>query len=97
MSRPLIPQPSTSPTVPHKRTDAVEPAPAEVERSGRRRRVKRLAWRIKTVAEALDMSLRAIERERTAGRLPQPDLYIGKCPLWRPRTIRNWVERGGRP
>jgi hypothetical protein len=41
------------------------------------------------------VSRRTIERERSAGRFPLPDLHIGKAPLWRPETIRRWVEGGG--
>ena len=57
---------------------------------------ERLTWRLSDVAKALGVSRRTIERERSAGRFPPPDLHIGKAPLWRPRTIREWVEGGGR-
>jgi predicted DNA-binding transcriptional regulator AlpA len=56
----------------------------------------RLALRLDEVARALGVSRRAIERERSAGRFPAPDLLIGRMPLWKPETIRQWVERGGR-
>jgi hypothetical protein len=39
--------------------------------------VERLAFRIDEVAESLGMSRRAIERERSAGRFPLPDLHFG--------------------
>jgi predicted DNA-binding transcriptional regulator AlpA len=54
--------------------------------------VERLALRIDEVSDALGMSRRAIERERSAGRFPTPDLHIGKAPLWRPATIRGWLD-----
>lgn len=57
--------------------------------------IERLAYRLDDVAAALGMSRRTLERERSAGRFPRPDLHIGKAPLWRPETIREWVERGG--
>ncbi len=41
-------------------------------------------------------SRRTIEREKSAGRLPKPDYYVGKMPRWRPETIHGWIERGGR-
>ncbi|WP_145266411.1 helix-turn-helix transcriptional regulator [Tautonia plasticadhaerens] len=56
-----------------------------------------MTWRLADIAEALGVSRRALERERSAGRLPKPDLTIGRMPLWRPETIRGWIERGGRP
>jgi predicted DNA-binding transcriptional regulator AlpA len=57
--------------------------------------VERLALRLDELATALGISRRAIERERSAGRFPRPDLTIGRMPLWRPETIREWLERGG--
>ncbi len=57
--------------------------------------VERLAWRLSDVARALGVSRRTIERERSAGRFPAPDLRLGKAPLWQPQTIRRWVEGGG--
>jgi predicted DNA-binding transcriptional regulator AlpA len=59
--------------------------------------VERLAWRLDEVAATLGVSRSTIERERRAGRFPRPDLTVGKMPLWRPATIRRWVEEGGRP
>jgi predicted DNA-binding transcriptional regulator AlpA len=56
-----------------------------------------LTWRLSAVAKALGISRRALERERSAGRFPPPDLTIGRMPLWKPETIRQWIERGGRP
>ena len=56
----------------------------------------RLALRLDEVARALGISRRAIERERSAGRFPRPDLTIGRMPLWRPETIRGWIDGGGR-
>jgi predicted DNA-binding transcriptional regulator AlpA len=59
--------------------------------------VERLTYRIDELADSLGMSRRAIERERSAGRFPTPDLHIGKAPLWRPETIRDWLDsrKGG--
>lgn len=56
----------------------------------------RLTLRLDDLAAALGVSRRAIERERSAGRFPTPDIVIGRMPLWRPETIRRWVEGGGR-
>jgi predicted DNA-binding transcriptional regulator AlpA len=56
---------------------------------------ERLALRLDEVAAALGVSRRAIERERAAGRFPRPDLTIGRMPLWKPETIKAWLEGGG--
>jgi len=47
-----------------------------------------------SAAEAIGISRRVLERERAAGRMPKPDLRIGKMPLWRVQTIRQWVGEG---
>jgi hypothetical protein len=59
--------------------------------------VPRLALRLDEVADALGVSRRLIERERSAARFPPPDLYIGKCPIWLVSTVENHLTaRGGR-
>src|SRR5689334_22733593 len=60
-----------------------------------RPRIEPLAYRLDELADALGVSRRAIERERAAGRFPKPDLVIGKMPLWRPETVRGWLDKGG--
>jgi predicted DNA-binding transcriptional regulator AlpA len=52
----------------------------------------RLAWRLDDIAQSLGISRRALERERSAGRFPRPDLTIGRMPLWKPETVRRWIE-----
>jgi hypothetical protein len=61
-----------------------------------RPRIERLTYRIEDLVDALGVSRRFFERARAAGRLPKPDLRIGKLPLWRVGTIRNWLDNGGR-
>ena len=56
----------------------------------------RLALRLDDIAATLGVSRRAIERERSAGRLPKPDRTIGRIPLWRVETIHDWLAGGGR-
>jgi hypothetical protein len=58
--------------------------------------VDRMTLRLDELADALGVSRRVLERERSAGRVPPPDLLIGKMPLWRVETVRAWLERGGR-
>jgi predicted DNA-binding transcriptional regulator AlpA len=55
----------------------------------------RLTLRLDELAHALGVSRRAIERERSAGRFPPPDLTIGRMPLWRLETIVEWANSGG--
>jgi predicted DNA-binding transcriptional regulator AlpA len=64
----------------------------------RKPQVDRMALRLDEVSDSIGMSRRAIERERSAGRFPLPDLHIGKAPLWRPQTISAWLDsqKGGR-
>jgi hypothetical protein len=71
-------------------------SPALARKRGRRRRLPSIAWRLARVARELDNSRRALERERSAGRFPPPDLTIGRMPLWRPQTVHRWAEGGGR-
>jgi predicted DNA-binding transcriptional regulator AlpA len=70
--------------------DSVAPAPPTASPV-----VPRIALRLDEVARSLGVSRRAIERERSAGRFPRPDLNIGKMPLWTPATVRAWAEGGG--
>jgi predicted DNA-binding transcriptional regulator AlpA len=83
----------TAPTQPEAATLTVgsTPGPRQLDAA-----IGRLALRLDEVAYALGVSRRAIERERSAGRFPKPDLTIGRMPLWRPETIRAWVGGGGR-
>ena len=56
----------------------------------------RITYRLAELSKALGVSRRTLERERSAGRFPPPDLTIGKLPLWRVETVRRWVEGGGK-
>jgi predicted DNA-binding transcriptional regulator AlpA len=54
--------------------------------------------RMTDLIRVLNCSRRIVERLRSSGRLPKPDLYVGKrSPRWKPATIRRWIEEGGRP
>ena len=44
------------------------------------------------VSTALRISRRTAERMRSAGKLPAPDLRLGKLPRWRPSTIEDWIS-----
>ena len=75
-------------------TPSIEYAPPEAIQSWKTP-PGRLALRLEEVAESLGVSRRTIERERSAGRFPKPDILIGKMPLWRPETIHRWIDGGG--
>ncbi len=48
------------------------------------------------LAAWLGCSRRLVERMRSAGKVPKPDIKIGRMPKWKPETIRAWIERGGK-
>jgi len=52
---------------------------------------------IDDLAALLRCSRRLVERMRSGGKVPRPDIKIGKMPRWKPETIRLWIESGGRP
>jgi len=52
---------------------------------------------IDDLAVLLSCSRRVVERMRSAGKVPRPDIKIGKMPRWKPETIRRWIESGGEP
>jgi predicted DNA-binding transcriptional regulator AlpA len=43
------------------------------------------------LAGALSCGRRTVERLRADGRLPKPDLFVGKMPRWTAETIRRWI------
>ncbi len=51
---------------------------------------------IDDLATYLNCSRRLVERMRSAGKVPLPDLHVGRMPRWKPATIRAWIERGVR-
>jgi predicted DNA-binding transcriptional regulator AlpA len=57
--------------------------------------VERLLFRLDDVAQALGIARRTLERERSAGRFAPADLTIGRSPLWKPETVREWIDAGG--
>ncbi len=52
---------------------------------------------IDDLAALLSCSRRLIDRLRSAGKVPKPDIQIGRMPRWKAATIRAWIERGGKP
>ncbi|MDB5349203.1 MAG: hypothetical protein JWN86_450 [Planctomycetota bacterium] len=76
----------------------IDRPPSEILHTGQAPHVtiEPLTYRLDDLPIALGVSRRTLERERSAGRFPRPDLTIGKMPLWKRETIHEWIERGGR-
>ncbi len=47
------------------------------------------------LAKILRVNSRTIDRMRSAGKLPKPDLLLERSGRWRAETIRRWIESGG--
>lgn len=47
---------------------------------------------ISDLAAVLSCSRRLVERMRSAGRLPRPDLFVGRMPRWKAATVRAWID-----
>lgn len=43
------------------------------------------------LAGVLNANRRTLERMRSSGRLPRPDMHVGKMMRWKPETIREWI------
>jgi predicted DNA-binding transcriptional regulator AlpA len=82
--------PGITPTSPAPRPDALPEGVVHVSQP-----LDRLTLRLDELADSFGISRRTLERERSAGRFPKPDLLIGKMPLWRPETIDRWIDGGG--
>ena len=52
---------------------------------------------IDDLAAILSCSRRHVERMRSGGKVPKPDIKIGRMSRWKAATIRAWIERGGKP
>jgi predicted DNA-binding transcriptional regulator AlpA len=44
----------------------------------------------------LQIDSRTIDRMRSSGKLPKPDLFLSRMPRWKAETIRAWIEGGGK-
>jgi excisionase family DNA binding protein len=49
-------------------------------------------WTPKDVASYLRVSVRKVERMRSAGAMPSPDFFLGRLPRYRPDSIREWLD-----
>jgi len=48
------------------------------------------------LAAILRVDTRTIDRMRSRGDLPKPDLHVSRSPRWTAARIRAWIEGGGR-
>jgi predicted DNA-binding transcriptional regulator AlpA len=51
----------------------------------------KLLWGWDDIAALTGLSRRLLERQLSAGKMPRPDLRVGRRVLWRPNTIRSWI------
>jgi hypothetical protein len=49
------------------------------------------------LGNVLKCSLVTLDRLKSAGKLPKPDLILGRSPRWRAESIRAFLAKGGRP
>ncbi len=52
---------------------------------------------IDDLAAALACDRRTVERLKSAGKLPPPDLKVGRMPRWKPDTFRRWIDAQAGP
>jgi|GEM_PF-2979406 len=45
------------------------------------------------VKNMLSAGRRSVERLRSQGKFPKPDLHIGVSPRWRVSTINRWIDQ----
>jgi predicted DNA-binding transcriptional regulator AlpA len=46
--------------------------------------------------QILQIDSRTIDRMRSSGKLPKPDLFLSRMPRWKASTVRDWIEGGGK-
>ena len=80
--------PTAPPTAATVQPEAASPVPIR----------DRLLWSWDDVAALTGLSRRFLEREVSAGRMPPPDVRIGRRACFRTATITSWLDsrRGGR-
>jgi hypothetical protein len=51
----------------------------------------KLVWSLADITALTGFSRSLLERELSAGKMPEPDLRKGRRMVWRPSTIRRWL------
>jgi predicted DNA-binding transcriptional regulator AlpA len=57
----------------------------------------RLLWSWDDIAALTGLSRRLLEREVSAGRMPPPDVRIGRRACFRPATVTAWLDSVAQP
>ncbi len=52
----------------------------------------RLLWSLDDIASLCGVSKRFLEMDRAAGRMPAPDVRLGRRIMWRPATVNRWLD-----
>jgi predicted DNA-binding transcriptional regulator AlpA len=81
----------------HDHPTAPRLSPQEPEAAGPVPIHYRLRWTWADVEALTGMSKRWMQREISAGRMPAPDLRMGRCAGWRPATITAWLDSLAQP
>jgi predicted DNA-binding transcriptional regulator AlpA len=93
-----VPKPATHPSGPLSLADSIGPQDLAVKLGLTMAAAIKPLLRISDLERLLACNRRTIERMRACGRLPKPDLLIGRrSPRWRVSTIQAWIDRGGKP
>jgi predicted DNA-binding transcriptional regulator AlpA len=48
------------------------------------------------ICHTFNISQRTLDRLRAGGKLPPPDLVLGRLPRWRRATIERWIAEQAR-
>ena len=57
--------------------------------------IEPLAYRKRSAATMIGISVRTVERLLAAGKFPAPDAHAGKSPLWTRDSLVRWIAAGG--
>jgi predicted DNA-binding transcriptional regulator AlpA len=52
-----------------------------------------LTWGLDDIEALTGLSRRTLERLRSSGKFPRPDLVVGRRVLWRPSSIQEWIDK----
>jgi hypothetical protein len=76
----------------------VTPSPEAAGPTGRHRLVEavplrdRLVWDLRDISALTTFSPRLLQRQIAAGKMPGPDVRVGRRACWKPATITNWLD-----
>jgi predicted DNA-binding transcriptional regulator AlpA len=53
---------------------------------------ERVAYRIAEISAMTGINRRTLDRMKQSGKMPKPDLDLGKIALWKRTTIEKWLS-----